>query len=118
MKHIADYVDDEWFEPMPKRAPLEKSVEKGINRYAKECGVLTRKFVSPARRGAPDRIYIVPRPAPGSAIIAFLEIKRPGKKPTPNQFYEMSLLEAAGVVVHWVDTVENGRAFIDGLLTL
>jgi hypothetical protein len=115
--HIADYVNEAWFEPMPKKRPLEKSVEKSINRYAKERGVLTRKFTSPARRGAPDRLYIVPR-MPGCSVLAFLEIKRPGKKPTPNQYYEMSLLEAAGVIVHWANTVEDGRAFIDGILLL
>lgn len=109
----ARYTDANWFEPMPDRVVREKSIEKGINSYAKKKGVLFRKFVTPGRRGAPDRLYI----APGGQV-GFLEVKRPGKEPTPNQFYELSLLEEQGAYAGWANTLEMGKNFIDGLLLL
>lgn len=117
MMHKADYLDEEWFEPMPKKNKLEKSVEKELNRYAKSVGIMARKFTSPARRNVPDRIYIV-KGKPGCALVTFVEVKRPGKEPTEGQYYELGILEEMGVITHWVDTFEKGKDFLDGLLLL
>lgn len=95
------------------RKPLEKTVEKGINRYAKSVGVLAYKFTSPARRNVPDRIYVAP-----GGMVGFLEVKRPGKEPTPGQYYELGRLENQGAYTGWADTVVKGKNFIDGLLLL
>ena len=57
--------------------------ERDVERYLiKECekrGWLCWKFVSPGRRGVPDRIVI----RPGSA--AFVEVKRKGGRISPLQ---------------------------------
>lgn len=57
--------------------------ERDVERYLiKECekrGWLCWKFVSPGRRGVPDRIVI----RPGSA--AFVEVKRKGGRVSPLQ---------------------------------
>jgi hypothetical protein len=97
--------------PTPK--VLEKHIEKGINRYAKKVGVLTYKFTSPAHRGVPDRLFI----APGGKV-GFLEIKRPGGKPTNLQLHELQKLRNHGVIAEWADTIEKGKQFIDALRIL
>jgi len=91
--------------------PLEKEIEKKIGDYAKQHGVLYYKFTSPAKRAVPDRLLV----APGGAV-GFLEIKRQGCKPTALQQLEMTKLKDKGCEVAWVDSVTNGRLFIDGLL--
>lgn len=57
--------------------------ERDVERYlVKECekrGWLCWKFVSPGRRGVPDRIVI----RPGS--VAFVEVKRKGGRISPLQ---------------------------------
>lgn len=57
--------------------------ERDVERYLiKECekrGWLCWKFVSPGRRGVPDRIVI----RPGS--VAFVEVKRKGGRVSPLQ---------------------------------
>lgn len=57
--------------------------ERDVERYlVKECekrGWLCWKFVSPGRRGVPDRIVI----RPGS--VAFVEVKRKGGRVSPLQ---------------------------------
>jgi hypothetical protein len=99
--------------PFTPRKPLEKSVEKAINKYAKRMNVLTYKFTSPAHRGVPDRIFVAP-----SGMVGFLEIKRPGRKPTDLQTREIQKLVNSNAYAGWADTVEKGKAFIDGLLLL
>ena len=91
--------------------PLEKDIERKVCDYAKKLGCYTRKYTSPAQRGVPDRIII----APGGAV-GFLELKRPGNKPTPLQLKEMRTLTEVGCTVDWVDNVEAGKAFVDGLV--
>lgn len=92
---------------------LEKDIEKKIVAYAKSKGCIVRKFTSPAQRAVPDRIIITPR-----GVVGFLEVKRPGNKPTPLQYREMELLRENGAIVEWHDDVEKAEEFIDYLLTL
>lgn len=41
-----------------------------------------------------------------------LEIKRPGKEPTPIQYERMEQLREAGAIVGWFDSVEEAVEFI------
>lgn len=92
---------------MPSRSkPRESSVEAAIVRFAKESGVYTRKFASPARRGVPDRIFVY------RGRVLFLEVKRPGEEPTPLQLHEIGLLRAAGANAEWCDNADRGRCLI------
>jgi hypothetical protein len=92
---------------------LEKDIEKKIVAYAKSKGCIVRKFTSPAQRAVPDRIIVTPR-----GVVGFLEVKRPGNKPTPLQYREMELLGDNNAKVEWHDNVEEAKRFIDDLLEL
>ncbi|MDU5594182.1 MAG: VRR-NUC domain-containing protein, partial [Escherichia coli] len=67
----------------------------------KECekrGWLCWKFVSPGRRGVPDRIVI----RPGS--VAFVEVKRKGGRVSPLQIRRIEELTRRGVAARVVET--------------
>ena len=80
----------------------ESAVESALVAFAKKNGIWTRKFSSPAHRGVPDRIFI------RMGKVLFLEVKRPGEKPTQLQEYELQLIRNAGGMAAWVDSVELG----------
>ena len=90
---------------------LEKDIEKKIVAYAKSKGCLCYKFTSPAQRAVPDRIIVTPH-----GVVGFLEVKRPGNKPTPLQYREIDKLDEHNCWVEWHDSVEGAKDFIDCLL--
>jgi len=83
--------------PRPKRADLENPVEEYLLRSCRENGFLCWKFVSPARGGVPDRLVVTP------AGTLFVEVKRPGEKPTRRQRAQHAKLRSRGGEVHVVD---------------
>ena len=87
---------------------LEKVIESKVNAYAQSKGFLTYKFTSPARRAVPDRIYISPK-----GTVIFVEFKREGQKPTPQQEREHLRLRLQNVYVFVIDNVETGKAMVD-----
>ena len=87
---------------------LEKDIEEKICKYAIDHGLLHYKFTSPARRGVPDRMFVLPQ-----GRIFFIEMKAPGNTPTPSQEREHFRLRQAGVTVYWTDSVERGIKYID-----
>lgn len=89
---------------------LEKLIESKVNAYAQSKGFLTYKFTSPARAAVPDRIYISPK-----GTVVFVEFKREGKKPTPQQEREHQRLRAQNMKVFVVDNVEDGMAAVDSV---
>ena len=82
----------------------ESHIEHACCALAKAVGWLTFKFVSPAHRGVPDRIFIK------EGRIVFVEFKAPGKKPTKLQESVIAKLRASGCEVHVCDSVEKFRA--------
>lgn len=62
--------------------------------------------------GWPDRLFI----ARGRA--AFMELKAPGKKPTPLQEARMAELRAAGAVVSWFDDDEAAINWLGKVLEI
>ena len=90
---------------------LEKHIEKKVCDYAKQQGCLVFKFTSPNNRSVPDRIII----APGGKV-GFLELKRPGNKPTPLQADTLRKLKEQGCHAGWTDSVEGGKQFVDTLI--
>lgn len=106
-------MNDEWLTegdlaPMGPRKVLEKNIENRVCAYAKKRGWRAMKFVSPAYRSVPDRIFFK---APGRAF--FIEFKKPGKKPTPKQTLECQRLIDEGFDVFVIDSVEDGMHVID-----
>lgn len=91
----------------------EKTVERKVREWAEANGVYTRKFVSPAHRSVPDRVF-----AKYGKII-FIEFKKPGEEPSPLQYRELEdLWIGAHIDSAWCDNAEecitNLRAFFGG----
>lgn len=80
---------------------IENDVEKYLNRKVKAAGGLSRKYTSPGRRGVPDRIVIM------NGHVYFIELKRPGGKPRPDQVMERKAMNDQGIVVYVIDSKEQ-----------
>lgn len=91
--------------------PLERDIEKRIATYARSKGCLFEKFVSPAKRGVADRAIIAP-----GGVVGWLEVKRPGGKPTVLQHERMDEKRKLGCNVSWCDNVADGCKFVDSLI--
>ena len=85
---------------------IEKDVESALVRRVNALGGLCEKFVSPGRRSVPDRVVTLP----GGQIV-FVELKRPGGKPTAKQQADHRRRLALGCDVRVIDTVEAANAF-------
>jgi len=85
---------------------LEKDVEAALVRRVKSLGGLCEKFTSPGRRSVPDRLITMP----GGQII-FVELKRPGGKPTDAQLKDHERRRTLGCDVRVIDNLEDARAF-------
>lgn len=84
----------------------ESKVEKALAEAVKACGGLCWKFTSPNLRGVPDRIVVT---AWGKVL--FVELKAPGKKPSPAQIERRKELEAVGAYWFLIDSVAEAKAF-------
>jgi hypothetical protein len=85
---------------------LEKDVEKALVRRVKALGGLCEKFTSPGRRSVPDRLVTMP-----DGKIIFVELKRPGSKPTEAQQKDHERRRSMGCDVRVIDNMEDARAF-------
>jgi hypothetical protein len=73
----------------------EAHLEKKLVAFCREHGLLTYKFASPSHRGVPDRIIM------GRGKVMFLELKRPGNKPTALQEREQRRITDCGICAWW-----------------
>ena len=85
---------------------LERAIEKLLVARVQALGGIAEKFTSPGRRSVPDRLVILP---PGRVI--FVELKSPGKKPTPAQLRDHERRRALGCDVRVIDNKEAIDAF-------
>ena len=81
--------------------PSEKQIEQRLVSRAKAAGGLALKWTSPGYAGVPDRIVLMP-----GGVIRFVELKAPGKKPSPLQVRVMERLSALGFDVRVIDSME------------
>ena len=89
---------------------LERDIEAAVCQYAREAGMLVYKFTSPNRAAVPDRLLITPK---GTSW--FIEFKRAGQKPTPQQQREHERLREHKVMVFVVDSTSIGRDCVDAM---
>lgn len=84
----------------------ESKLEKDAVKFAIANGWLSRKFKSPARRAAPDRLFM------RDGYVMFIEFKAPGKEPTEQQLLEHERYRAKGIDVHVVDDINMARLLL------
>lgn len=81
---------------------LERRIEERLVQRAKDHGGMAIKWVAPGLSGVPDRIVILP----GGRIL-FVELKAPGRTPTPLQARIHQMLARLGADVRVVDSLEG-----------
>lgn len=77
---------------------LEKQIENKLTLMVKKAGGIAVKFVSPGLAGIPDRLVLFP-----DGLIAFVELKAPGKSPRPLQLSRHKMLRSLGFKVYVID---------------
>jgi len=86
---------------------LEKTIEKYLVQQVKSVGGLALKWVSPGHAGVPDRIVFFP-----GGCVVLVELKAPGKKPTPLQTKIHENLKKLGAKVDVIDSMDEVKKFI------
>ncbi len=84
----------------------EKDIEKYLVKRVKEMGGKAYKWVSPGNDGVPDRIVFF------FGMTVLVELKAPGKKPTPLQIAKHKELAKLGQKVLVLDSKESVDEFI------
>ena len=90
----------------------EKIIEQKLTLMVKRQGGIAVKFVSPSFAGMPDRLVLLP-----DGLIAFVELKAPGKRPRPLQEARHRLLRSLGFNVYVIDKPELIGGMLDELQT-
>ena len=75
---------------------IESDIEKYLKRRVeRDLHGRCWKWVSPGRRGVPDRIVLLP-----GGVVFFVELKAPGEKERPDQVYTQGLLRGLDLIVY------------------
>lgn len=86
----------------------EKSIEQKLTLMVKKQGGICPKLVSPSFDGMPDRLVLLP-----DGLIAFVELKAPGKRPRPLQEARHRLLRSLGFRVYVIENPEQIGGMLD-----
>lgn len=86
----------------------ERDIERYLDAQVRRVGGTTRKVRFIGRRGAPDRVVMLP----GGRLV-WVELKRPGEKPEAHQLREHARLAALGQVVAVIDSYAGVENFIN-----
>lgn len=87
----------------------ESNLEKRLRLEVKKHGGIALKFISPGKRGVPDRLVLK---SGGQAV--FVEMKAPGKPLEPLQRKRAKQLRELGFKVYKIDSIEDINSFIRG----
>lgn len=90
----------------------EKYVEQKLIKAVKQRGGLALKFTSPGYDGVPDRILLF-----GGGVLAFAELKAPGKKPRKLQVRRIEKFRSLGFKVYVIDNTEMIEEVLDEILS-
>ena len=91
----------------------EKTVEAKLVAAVNGMGGPAPKFTSPGYDGMPDRLVLLP-----NGILAFVELKAPGKKLRPLQVRRKAQLEGLGFSVYCIDRPEQIEAALHEIANL
>jgi hypothetical protein len=98
-----------------KESTRESDIEQYLVRRVKEIGGKTYKWVSPAQRSVPDRL-VMHEKFHGRTL--FVELKAPGKTPTPAQTAMIDGLIGMGHAVFVLDSKAMVDEFIEDVCEL
>jgi hypothetical protein len=87
-------------------AKRESDIEKHLVKRVKELGGEVRKVQWIGRRGAPDRLVMLPRGWSGDQTV-WVELKAPGEKPELHQSREHERMRSMGQRVVVLDSIEG-----------
>ena len=87
----------------------EKVIEKYLYTKVREYGGRAIKLTSSNLRGLPDRLCLFP-----GGLVVFVEVKAPGRKPSPKQTNMINILRKLGFYAVWLD----GRPKVNALISL
>jgi len=88
----------------------ERDIEAYLREKVKQLGGIAYKFVSPGNAGVPDRLVLLP----GGRVV-FVELKAPGRQPTPLQLRQQQRIRDLGFTVLVIDSKEEVDEFIKGV---
>ena len=97
-------------EPKRKVVIRESAIESALCKAAKKRFMIPYKFTSPGRVGVPDRLIVAPFGDHG-----FVEVKAPGKLPTPAQLREHDVLRQMGHKVFVLDNFNDIESVLDAI---
>lgn len=85
----------------------ESEVEKYLVKVVKSLGGECRKVKWIGRRGAPDRVVMLPFKGPSIYVgdTIWIELKAPGKKPTKTQLREHARMRKLGQQFYVLDSI-------------
>lgn len=94
----------------------ESRIEKYLVQRVKTLGGEVRKVNWIGRRGAPDRIVMLPREAyvDDNHCCIWVELKATGVKPEPHQLREHARMRKMGQRVEVIDSIEGVEALLYG----
>ena len=88
----------------------ERDIERHLVKRVKELGGECRKVVWQGRRGAPDRLVMLPLTKRGQHWVLptiWVELKAPGVKPETHQLREHERMRKMGQCVVVIDSIEG-----------
>lgn len=93
---------------MPIKIVKEKTIEDYLCRRIREEFIGAEVLKFEARRGEPDRIILLP----GGKTV-FVEVKRPGKQPRPEQERALQRKRTLGFVALYANTKEKVEELVE-----
>jgi hypothetical protein len=78
----------------------ESTIERYLCTQVQKAGGVSYKWASPSHRGVPDRLVLL------NGCVRLVEVKAPGKKPTPLQQHTHTVIASQGFQVEVVDSKE------------
>jgi hypothetical protein len=85
----------------------ERDIEQYLVQRVKAMGGEVRKVRWVGRRGAPDRLVMLPD------LTVWVELKAPGKTPEPHQVREHDRMRAMGQRIAVIDSLNAVEALLD-----